>query len=164
MDLKLIKNLLNMIADSDVSEVSIEEGDFKIKIKKQSDTQAYAPQPVFPTAAFAPAAPFEVSLPIERSTANSSGATIPVAPNAGSNITVIKSPIVGTFYKAPSPDSPPFVEVGKVVRKCEVLCIIEAMKIMNEIESEYSGKIVRIIAENGQPVEFDQPLFEIEAS
>jgi acetyl-CoA carboxylase biotin carboxyl carrier protein len=164
MDLKLIKNLLNMIADSDVSEVSIEEGDFKIKVKKQSEAQAYNPQPVFTTAGFAPVAPIEVSLPAQQSTAFNPAGSVTEAPKHNSNTTVIKSPIVGTFYKAPSPDSPAFVEVGKVVSKGDALCIIEAMKIMNEIESEYSGKIVRIIAENGQPVEFDQPLFEIEAS
>ncbi len=167
MDLKLIKNLLNMIADSDVSEVSIEEGDFKIKVKKQAETPAYAPQPVFPPSGFAPSAPVEITMPSPQSTPSSSAAPAPApaeAPKSGGNTTVIKSPIVGTFYKAPSPDSPAFTEVGKVVSKGDTLCIIEAMKIMNEIESEYSGKIVRIIAENGQPVEFDQPLFEIEAS
>lgn len=167
MDLKLIKNLLNMIADSDVSEVSIEEGDFKIKVKKQAEAPAYAPQPVFPPAGFAPPAPIEVTMPAPQPTQSSGSApaaSAAEAPKSGSGTTVIKSPIVGTFYKAPSPDSPSFAEVGKVVSKGDTLCIIEAMKIMNEIESEYSGKIVRIIAENGQPVEFDQPLFEIEAS
>ncbi len=166
MDLKLIKNLLNMIAESDVSEVSIEEGEFKIKVKKQPEVQAYASQQMFPTANYAPVAPIEVSFP-----AKVPGHSVPPAvaatseaPKSNSNTTIIKSPIVGTFYKSPSPDSPAFVEVGKVVAKGETLCIIEAMKIMNEIESEYSGKIVRIIAVNGQPVEFDQPLFEIEAS
>lgn len=165
MDLKLIKNLLNMIAESDVSEVSIEEGDFKIKVKKQSEAPAYNPQPMFPPVGYAPAAPIEVTLPAAKSAQASAVAPAAAeAPKANSNTTIIKSPIVGTFYKAPSPDSPSFVEVGKTVSKGDTLCIIEAMKIMNEIESEYSGKIVRIIAENGQPVEFDQPLFEIEAS
>jgi acetyl-CoA carboxylase biotin carboxyl carrier protein len=168
MDLKLIKNLLNMIAESDVSEVSIEEGDFKIKVKKQSEVPAYTPQPVFPPAGFAPVAPIEVTLPSpqagQAAAAPASAPAAADAPKQSSNTTIIKSPIVGTFYKAPSPDSPAFAEVGKVVSKGDTLCIIEAMKIMNEIESEYSGKIVRIIAENGQPVEFDQPLFEIEAS
>lgn len=167
MDLKLIKNLLNMIAESDVSEVSIEEGDFKIKVKKQSETPAFNPQPMFPPVGYAPAAPIEVTLPAAKAATAPAAAPAPPtaeAPKANSNTTIIKSPIVGTFYKAPSPDSPSFVEVGKTVSKGDTLCIIEAMKIMNEIESEHSGKIVRIIAENGQPVEFDQPLFEIEAS
>jgi acetyl-CoA carboxylase biotin carboxyl carrier protein len=161
MDLKLIKNLLNMIAESDVSEVSIEEGDFKIKIKKQGEPQSFSMPPVFSSPP-APSAHVEVSLPTPPSNPSNSGTT---APSSGSSsTTIIKSPIVGTFYKAPSPDSPAFVEVGKTVSKGDALCIIEAMKIMNEIESEYSGKIVRVIAENGQPVEFDQPLFEIEVS
>jgi len=166
MDLKLIKNLLNMIAESDVSEVSIEEGEFKIKVKKQPEIQAYAPQQMFPAANYAPVAPIEVSLPanVPGHSAPAAAAVSAEAPKSNSNTTIIKSPIVGTFYKSPSPDSPAFVEVGKVVAKGETLCIIEAMKIMNEIESEHSGKIVRIIAINGQPVEFDQPLFEIEAS
>ncbi len=104
----------------------------------------------------------EVTLPTPPSNPSNSGN---ITPSSGSSsTTIIKSPIVGTFYKAPSPDSPAFVEVGKTVSKGDALCIIEAMKIMNEIESEYSGKIVRVIAENGQPVEFDQPLFEIEVS
>jgi acetyl-CoA carboxylase biotin carboxyl carrier protein len=159
MDLKLIKNLLNMIAESDVSEVSIEEGDFKIKIKKQGEAQNYSLPPVF-SAPPVQAVPVEVTLPVASNPATANSASAP----SSSSTTIIKSPIVGTFYKAPSPDSPSFVEVGKTVSKGDALCIIEAMKIMNEIESEYSGKIVRIIAENGQPVEFDQPLFEIEAS
>lgn len=160
MDLKLIKNLLNMIAESDVSEVSIEEGEFKIKIKKQAEAQSYTLPPVF-SAPPVQSAPVEVTLPVASTPASTSSA--PAVSNSSSN-TIIKSPIVGTFYKAPSPDSPAFVEVGKTVSKGDALCIIEAMKIMNEIESEFSGKIVRVIAENGQPVEFDQPLFEIELS
>ncbi len=165
MDLKLIKNLLNMIAESEVSEVSIEEGDFKIKVKKQAEAPAF-PVPVPPV--FAPAAypaPMEVTLPKAPAAAQPAPETSAAAPaSSSSNGTIIKSPIVGTFYKAPSPDSPSFVEPGKVVSKGDTLCIIEAMKIMNEIESEFSGKIIRVIAENGQPVEFDQPLFEIEVS
>ena len=149
-----------MIAESDVSEVSIEEGEFKIKIKKQAEAQSYTLPPVF-SAPPVQSAPVEVTLPVASSNASTSSA--PAVSNSSSN-TIIKSPIVGTFYKAPSPDSPAFVEVGKTVSKGDALCIIEAMKIMNEIESEFSGKIVRVIAENGQPVEFDQPLFEIELS
>jgi acetyl-CoA carboxylase biotin carboxyl carrier protein len=162
MDLKLIKNLLNLIAESDVSEVSIEEGEFKIKVKKQADAPAYAPPaPIYAPAPLTASAPIEVKLP---SAAPASSGNEPAPASASSGGTIIKSPIVGTFYKAPSPDSPAFAEVGKVVSKGDTLCIIEAMKIMNEIESEYSGTIVRIIAENGQPVEFDQPLFEIALS
>lgn len=162
MDLKLIKDLLNMIADSDVNEVSIEEGDFKIKVKKQGEAPSYPVPPVFAPTSYSQPTPIELSLAPSQ-TAQSAAPKADTAANSDS-ITIIKSPIVGTFYKAPSPESPSFAEVGKIVSKGDTLCIIEAMKIMNEIESEYSGRIVRIIAENGQPVEFDQPLFEIELS
>lgn len=156
MDLKLIKNLISMISDSDVNEVSIEEGDFKIKVKKQSDNQAvreqvyYAPSPApAPQPASAPApAPAEPAKP--------------AAPAAETTGLTIKSPIVGTFYSKPSPDSDSFVSVGQTVKKGDVLCIVEAMKIMNEIESEHDGKIIKILVEDAQPVEFDQPLFIIE--
>jgi acetyl-CoA carboxylase biotin carboxyl carrier protein len=152
MDLKHIKSLLQLISEADVNEVYIEEGDFKIKIKKRSDATyvsapAAAPAPVasvvVPSAAPAPAA-------------------APVAAPAATNTASIKSPIVGTFYAAGSPDAKPFVSVGDVISKGQPLCIIEAMKIMNEIESDMSGKVVAIHVKNGQPVEFDQPLFEIE--
>lgn len=142
-----------MISESDVNEVSIEEGDFKIKVKKSGSVEqitytqpiaAPAPAPVAPsTPAAAPSAPVEASAPAAK------GDTL-------------KSPIVGTFYKSPSPDSDPFVKVGDVVSKGQTLCIIEAMKIMNEIESEFSGTIKEILVTDGTPVEFDQPLFIIE--
>lgn len=152
MDLKHIKSLLQLISEADVNEVYIEEGDFKIKIKKRSDATylsapAAAPAPVasvvVPSAAPAPAA-------------------APVSAPAATSTSSIKSPIVGTFYTAGSPDAKPFVSVGDVISKGQPLCIIEAMKIMNEIESDMSGKVVAIHVKNGQPIEFDQPLFEIE--
>ncbi len=159
MDLKLIKNLISMISDSDVNEVSIEEGDFKIKVKKQSDNQGvreqvyYAPSP---SAAPAPA-PQPVAEPA--APAEPAKAAAPAADTSG---LTIKSPIVGTFYSKPSPESDPFVSVGQTVKKGDVLCIVEAMKIMNEIESEHDGKITKVLVQDAQPVEFDQPLFIIE--
>jgi len=158
MDLKLIKNLISMIADSDVNEVSIEEGDFKIKVKKQSDNQFareqiyYAPPASAPSPAPQPAAASAESAaadPAKSAVAETTGLTI-------------KSPIVGTYYCKPSPDADPFISVGQTVKKGDVLCIVEAMKIMNEIESEHDGKITKILVEDAQPVEFDQPLFIIE--
>lgn len=154
MDLKHIKSLLQLISEADVNEVYIEEGDFKIKIKKRSEATyvsapATAPAPVasvvIPSAAAAPAS-----------------APAAPAPSASAATAPIKSPIVGTFYAAASPDAKPFVSIGDVIAKGQPLCIIEAMKIMNEIESDMSGKVVAIHVKNGQPVEFDQPLFEIE--
>lgn len=146
-----------MISDSDVNEVSIEEGDFKIKVKKTGAVEqvtytqplaAPAPLPVAPATPAAPASP--------------AASESPSAPAASGE--TVKSPIVGTFYQAASPESDPFVKVGDIVKKGQTLCIIEAMKIMNEIEAEFSGTVREIIVSDGTPVEFDQPLFIIEKS
>lgn len=169
MDLKTIKNLLNLISDSDVNEVEIEEGDFKIRVKKEADTiyrgesspvYMAGTHPVQQTPA-APAPP-----PSQTAPQDAAPATPGATPESGSEdkYITVRSPIVGTFYQSPSPESDPFVNVGDTVSKGDVLCIIEAMKIMNEIESEHSGKIVKMLAENAQPVEFDQPLYLIEPS
>jgi acetyl-CoA carboxylase biotin carboxyl carrier protein len=154
MDLKLVKQLLDLISDSDANEISIEEGNFKLKVKKQSDTPAahhvqyHVPAQTQPASNPIPS-PAETAKP---------GQAEPVSKTEGD---IIKSPIVGTFYESPSPDSDPFVKVGDHIEKGQPLCIIEAMKIMNEIESEFSGIIQKIMVSNGSPVEFDQPLFII---
>lgn len=154
MDLKLIKNILNLISESDVDEVSIEEGDFKIKVKKTGTVeQVTYTQPAAPAHVAAPAAPSQPAAP-------ASGESKEESKPAPSGDT-LKSPIVGTYYKAPSPDSDPFVKVGDKVSKGQTLCIVEAMKIMNEIEAEFGGTIEEILVEDGQPVEYDQPLFTI---
>ncbi|MFV1885555.1 MAG: acetyl-CoA carboxylase biotin carboxyl carrier protein [Balneola sp.] len=153
MDLKQIKKILDLIAESEVDEVSIEEGDFKIKVKKTGTVEqvtysqplaAPAPAPA-PQPAAASSAPQEVSAP---SSPAATGDTV-------------KSPIVGTYYEASSPDSDPFVKVGDKVSTGQTLCIIEAMKIMNEIEAEFGGTVQEILVSNATPVEFDQPLFII---
>jgi acetyl-CoA carboxylase biotin carboxyl carrier protein len=156
MDLKQIKNLLNLIAESGVNEVYIEEGDFKIKVKKQSDTVQHVTSSVMPAnvqsvdvSSTKVTAPVPLSVPTQPTEPKSKG-------------TIIKSPIVGTFYASPSPDAKPFINVGDTVSVGDALCIIEAMKIMNEIESDASGTVAKILVKNGQPVEFDQPLFELE--
>lgn len=151
MDLKHIKSLLQLISEADVNEVYIEEGDFKIKIKKRSDAPVYS-------------APTPAPVPVASVVVPSAPAAQPAATPApaASTTSAIKSPIVGTFYAAASPDAKAFVSVGDVISKGQPLCIIEAMKIMNEIESDVSGKVVAVLVKNGQPVEFDQPLFEIE--
>jgi acetyl-CoA carboxylase biotin carboxyl carrier protein len=151
MDLKLIKNILNLISDSDVNEVSIEEGDFKIKVKKTGAIeQVTYTQPVAP-----PTAPMTVAQPVAPTPAAAS-------PEPASKGDTMKSPIVGTFYQAASPESDPFCKVGDTVKKGQTLCIIEAMKIMNEIEAEFNGTVREILVSDGTPVEFDQPLFIIE--
>lgn len=162
MDLKLIKSLIEMIANNTVDEISIEEGDFKIKVKKHAEPASpqvfhvQASQPMQPASIHTTPAP---SVSVTPSVQEESQKTIATANN---NHITIKSPIVGTFYKSPSPEDPPFVSPGSSVSKGNTLCIVEAMKIMNEIESEYSGKIVETLVENAQPVEFDQPLFIID--
>ncbi|HBX67681.1 MAG: acetyl-CoA carboxylase, biotin carboxyl carrier protein [Balneola sp.] len=155
MDLKLIKNILDLIADSDVNEVSLEEGDFKIKVKKQGEVQQVSyTQPAAPQPPAQPAAPAT-----QQPAAPSSGQDDSSSEAADGD--TVTSPIVGTFYESPSPDSDPFVKVGDKVSKGDTLCIVEAMKIMNEIEAEFGGTVKKIIAKDGQPVEFEQPLFII---
>ncbi len=168
MDLKLVENLLNLIADSDVDEVSIEEGEFKIKVKKQAEQDhqeaAYAaipPQyqiPAQPQPQQQPATP-----PVQQQDSNQPSASSTEEETAEEEqFETITSPIVGTFYRSPSPDSDPFIEVGDEVKEGQTVCIVEAMKIMNEIESEKSGVIKEVLVEDAQPVEFEQPLFKIE--
>lgn len=164
MDLKLIKKILDLIAESDVNEVSLEEGDFKIKVKKKDTAQQITyTQPVgghqqVPPQPAAPAQQPDASSP----QAQPSGADETIEEEesqpAGETVT---SPIVGTYYEAPDPDSDPFIKAGDKISKGQTLCIVEAMKIMNEIEAEFSGTLQKILVENGQPVEYEQPLFII---
>lgn len=149
MDLKLIKNILDLISESEVDEVSIEEGDFKIKVKKTGTIEQVTYSQPLPQAPAIQQAAAPVAVAQEVSAPPASGETV-------------KSPIVGTYYEAASPDSDPFIKVGDKVKKGQTLCIIEAMKIMNEIESEFSGTIKELIVSDGTPVEFDQPLFIIQ--
>ena len=154
MDLKQIKAIIDLISESDVNEVSIEEGDFKIKVKKQGEVQTVSySQPV--AAAPAPASPASAAAAPAAADTSSSDST------PASSGDTLKSPIVGTFYSASSPGADPFVKVGDKVSKGQTLCIVEAMKIMNEIEAEFSGTIESILVSDGQAVEFDQPLFII---
>lgn len=155
MNLKEIQTLIKFISTSKVDEVAIEQKDFKIKIRRNSSASSKnvavsAPQSYVaetPTAAPEPAAPAKTAAAPEVVT---------------SNTEEIKSPMIGTFYRKASPDKPSFVEVGDVVEKGQVICIIEAMKLFNEIESEVSGKIVKVLIDDSQPVEYDQPLFLVE--
>ncbi len=155
MDLKLVKNILTLISESDVDEVSIEEGGFKIKVKKQSESNLQTVHYQMPVQQQPVSAPQAAAQPATQTASE----TKPSASTDDGE--VVKSPIVGTFYEASSPDADPFVKVGDHVKKGQTLCIVEAMKIMNEIEAEFSGTIQKIVAENGSPVEFDQPLFII---
>lgn len=154
MDLKKIKSIIKLVEESSVQEVSVEEGDFAITVSKQSSLPPVA-QPS--TQVFSPAAPTAQVAP--------AGQPEPVTEPSGSTPAtgghVQKSPIVGTYYEAASPDSDPFITQGCTVKKGDTICIIEAMKIMNEIEAEVDGVIETIHTANGQAVEFDQPLVTI---
>lgn len=163
MDLKQIQKLLDLIAESEVNEVSIEEGDFRIRVKKKSDADQQAPQQVpvhYPAQAQPQQAPQGAQSAGQQPETGGEKAGGEAREEEVSG-DVVKSPIVGTFYRASSPDADPFVKVGDQVEKGQTLCIVEAMKIMNEIESEYSGEVKKILIENAEPVEYDQPLFVI---
>lgn len=154
MDLKQIKQILDLIAKSEVDEVSIEEGDFKIKVKKTGTVEQITySQPMMQQAPVA--APQAPSAPAQPSTSEEPAKAVPSGET-------VKSPIVGTYYTAASPDSDPFINIGDKVSQGQTLCIIEAMKIMNEIEAEFGGTIKEMLVPDGTPVEFDQPLFIIQ--
>ena len=160
MDFKQIQELIKMINKSNIGEVSIEEKGFKLTIKQKEEPVQQiitAPLPAQPVAAVAPAAP----APAPASAAAPEKPVRPAEPPASNTIT-IKSPMIGTFYRSPSPDKPSFVNIGDEVETGTVVCIIEAMKLFNEIESEVKGKIVKVLAEDASPVEYDQPLFLVE--
>ncbi|MBC2596318.1 acetyl-CoA carboxylase biotin carboxyl carrier protein [Ruficoccus amylovorans] len=154
MDLKEIKHIIDLMKRSDLTEFEIEEKDLKLRICRESQKPVmYAPAPA-PVAA--PAAPAAAPAPTV--------SVGPAKPKEEPGTQFIKSPMVGTFYRAPGPDSSAFVEVGAEVKADSVVCIIEAMKVMNEIHAEAKGKILEILVENGQSVEYGQPLFKIKAS
>ncbi|MDG1903282.1 MAG: acetyl-CoA carboxylase biotin carboxyl carrier protein, partial [Schleiferiaceae bacterium] len=161
MDLKEIQALIKFVAKSGAQEVSLETEDFKINIKTGPDAseqptiiQAVAPQQMPAVAAAAPAAP----APVEAAPA----ASAPAESDENANYITINSPMIGTFYRTPSPDQDAFVKVGDSIKPGDVLCIVEAMKLFNEIECEISGKIVKILADDQTPIEYDQPLFLVD--
>ncbi len=160
MDLNLIKKLIRVVEKSEITEFSVQEGDLKLKISKNS-SGGVQHQVTIPQAQPTPA-PQPVSSQQEAN--KSTEETKPAETAANENVYEIKSPIVGTFYRAPAPDADPYVQVGDSVSEGSVLCIVEAMKLMNEIESDVSGKVVKILVENATPVEYNQPLFLIEKS
>lgn len=152
MDLKQIQDLVKMVNKSNISELTIEEKDIKITIKQKEDKYLTAA----PLQQYQ-AAPAVAPAPMAAASATAKE-DVPVA----SNLITIKSPIIGTFYRRTSPDKPNLVDEGDEVRTGKVVCIIEAMKLFNEIESEISGKIVKVLVEDSTPVEYDQPLFLVE--
>lgn len=161
MDLKDIQNLIKFVAKSGASEVKLETEDVKITIKTGGDGKGETTY-IQQMPAMMPQQ-LQVAPPPVASQAVPEPAMTP-SPAADSKLIIIKSPIIGTFYRKPSPDKPMFVEVGSVINAGDVLCVIEAMKLFNEIESEISGKIVKILVDDSSPVEFDQPLFLVDPS
>jgi acetyl-CoA carboxylase biotin carboxyl carrier protein len=153
MDIRKIKKLIEILEESDIGEIEIKEGEESVRISRGSTT---APQPVYMNA---PIAQQPVAAPVAAAPAAQAPASEPAAPEVSGHS--VKSPMVGTFYSAPSPGAAAFIEVGKSVKAGDTICIVEAMKMMNQIEADKSGVIEAILAEDGQAVEFDQPLVVI---
>jgi acetyl-CoA carboxylase biotin carboxyl carrier protein len=158
MDIKEIQNLIKFVAKSGASEVKLEMDDIKITIKTGADDKGESTT-------------YVQQIPMNQPVAQAIPAAAPAAepakeaaPAPNDSYITIKSPIIGTFYRKPSPDKPMFVEVGSSISEGDVLCVIEAMKLFNEIESEVSGKIVKVLVDDSSPVEFDQPLFLVDPS
>jgi acetyl-CoA carboxylase biotin carboxyl carrier protein len=160
MNLSQIQELIKFVSKSGVSEVAIEQKDFKITIKAQETKtkvqeviQVAVPQAAAP-AVMPAAAPAPVAAPAP--------AAAPKSEESKGNTIEVRSPMIGTFYRASAPDKPPFIEVGTVIKPGDTVCVIEAMKLFNEIESEVSGKVVKVLVNDSTPVEYDQPLFLVE--
>lgn len=150
MDIRKVKKLIELIEGSDIAELEIKEGEESVRISRRTTDAASS----------VIASPVSAARPLETSVSTS--VTKEIRDEASSDkANTVNSPMVGTFYRAPSPEAPPFAEVGQSVEAGEVICIVEAMKMMNQIESDKAGTIAEILVENGQPVEFDQPLFVI---
>ncbi len=161
MDIKEIQSLIKFVAKSGATEVKLEMDDFKITIRTGSEGGETTYIQQVPVGA--PAVSQPVAAPAATPAAEAPAAA-PVQDNPDDKYITVKSPIIGTFYRKPSPDKAPFVEVGTDIKQGDVLCVIEAMKLFNEIESEVSGKIVKVLVDDSSPVEFDQPLFLVDPS
>ncbi len=158
MDLIKIKQVVDLMKKSDLSEFEIQDQDFKLRIKRDLPGRAPVAAPAAPVAA-APAPVAAAPAPV------AAAAPVPSAPAASDpSIKLVTSPMVGTYYATPSPDNPPFVTVGSPIKADSVVCIIEAMKVMNEIQAEISGTVVECLVANGTSVEFGQPLFRVKVS
>ena len=161
MDIKEIQNLIKFVSKSGVEEVKIEREDFKITIKTKKNSPQQIVVDELPSKINIPT---QTIVPVSQEVLKEKSLDTDIPKTEDSNHVIVKSPIIGTFYRKPSPDKPGFVEVGQNIGEGEVLCVIEAMKLFNEIESEVSGKIVKILVDDQSPVEFDQPLFLIDPS
>ena len=152
MNIKEIKELLELMAEHNVGEIEIEKDNAKIKLRKMANggiVMQSAPQMMAPAQT------------VMQAQGQSHASAAPAQPAVEDGVTIVRSPMVGTFYAAPAPDQPAYVSVGKVIKDGDVLCIIEAMKLMNEIKSELGGTVIEILVQNGQTVEYDQPILKI---
>ena len=154
MDIRKVKKLIELLEESNIDEIEIKEGEESVRISRNGAQSAIAAGMAYA----APPAPVPAAAPVAAAPAPAPAAA-PAAPATAGH--VVKSPMVGTFYRSPSPTSPSFAEVGQNVKVGDVICIVEAMKMMNQIEADKAGTIEAILVENGEPVEFDQPLFSI---
>jgi acetyl-CoA carboxylase biotin carboxyl carrier protein len=150
MDLNLIKKLVRILDTSDITDLEVEENGLRVKIAKKIRINQSQPAVTYS------------NVPVNHQETSAPQIAAEASADKNSKFHEVKSPIVGTFYRAPAPDADPYVQVGDVISSGSVLCIVEAMKLMNEIESDVSGKIVKILSDNGKPVEYNQPLFLVE--
>ncbi|MGB0838637.1 MAG: acetyl-CoA carboxylase biotin carboxyl carrier protein [Chitinophagales bacterium] len=176
MEFNQIKELIQLVDETNISELKIEHEGFKLSLKTKAYTEAVQQSKQSSTIVATPVAapaplPVHANLPTmfasssmvaPRNDANTSDSATASSPSNNSNTTTIKSPMIGTFYRSPAPDKPNFINVGDQIKVGQVLCIVEAMKLFNEIEAEISGKVVEILINDASPVEFDQPLFLVE--
>ncbi|MEL6251931.1 MAG: acetyl-CoA carboxylase biotin carboxyl carrier protein [Bacteroidota bacterium] len=166
MDFKEIQDLLKLVNKTTLTEVEIEQKDFRLKIRRKAPDNKVvyqtSPEPATIVQPMITAAPAPVVQPEVKAAPETPAAPEPKKEEASADLVEFRSPMIGTFYRSSSPDTDPFVKVGDSVEKGQVLCIVEAMKLFNEIESEFSGKIVKIMLEDAQPVEYDQVLFLID--
>jgi acetyl-CoA carboxylase biotin carboxyl carrier protein len=163
MNQKELKELIEFLIEKDIAEFELERGDVKVRIKRAGEhTVVHAhPESRFFSVPPVTSAPLIAAVPVVAPAAPAAPATPPAEPAAEEGLHAVKSPIVGTFYEAPSPGAPPFVKAGDSVEVGQVLCIVEAMKLLNEIESDFAGEIVKKLVSNGQPIEYGQELFVI---
>lgn len=165
MNQKELKELIEFLIEKDVAEFEMERGDIKVKVKRNLPNQVQyvtaPPQVVSAPAGHFPPASTVGHVPASHAPSAAPSAAAEPAGDSDEGLHIVKSPIVGTYYESPSPGAPPFIKVGDTVTQGQVLCIVEAMKLMNEIESDVAGEIVKMHVKNGQPVEYGQPLFAI---
>jgi acetyl-CoA carboxylase biotin carboxyl carrier protein len=161
MNLKELKELIEFLIEKDIAEFELERGDVKVKIKRAGEPAAAIPEQRYFTVHAAPSAVPELATTVAVPAPSASNTSGPKGPAPEEGLHMVRSPIVGTFYESPSPGSPPFVKPGDIVEAGQVLCIVEAMKLMNEIEADMSGEIVKKLVNNGQPIEYGQELFAI---